>query len=80
MVTPEQFPGPVDKIRAELRGQQVEVGTVCAFDASLESVTQTVRTWEKAAAQHVSLNFSPADGRLERMRTFARAFSVSRES
>jgi probable F420-dependent oxidoreductase len=78
--TPEQFPGLVDKIRAEPRGQQVEVGTVCAFDASLESVTQTVRTWERAGAQHISVNFGPADGRLERMRTFARAFSVSRDS
>jgi probable F420-dependent oxidoreductase len=77
--TPELFPSLVDKIRAEPNGQRVEVGTVCAFTDSLEAVTETVRTWEKAGAQHLSVNFGPADGRLERMRTFARAFGVGRD-
>jgi|SRR5579864_3848868 len=78
--TPEMFPTLVDKIRAEPAGQRVEVGTVCAFNDSLESVTETIKTWEKAGAQHLSVNFGPADGRLERMRTFARAFGVSRRA
>jgi hypothetical protein len=39
-------------------------------------MTATVRTWETAGAQHLSVNFGPAEGRLERMRTFARAFGV----
>jgi probable F420-dependent oxidoreductase len=76
--TPELFPTLVQKIRAEPNGQRVEVGTVCAFNDSLESVTQAVRTWETAGAQHLSVNFGPADGRLERMRAFARAFGVGR--
>jgi probable F420-dependent oxidoreductase len=78
--TPEMFPELVEKIRAEPNGARVEVGTVCAFNGSesLESVTQTVKTWEKAGAQHLSVNFGPADGRLERMRTFAQTFGVGR--
>ena len=77
--TPELFPGLIEKIRGEPNGERVEVGTVCAFNASIESVTETVRTWEKAGAQHLSVSFGPADGRLERMRTFAKAFRVGRE-
>jgi probable F420-dependent oxidoreductase len=76
--TPELFPSLVEKIRAEPNGARVEVGTVCAFNDSLEAVTEAVRTWEKAGAQHLSVNFGPADGRIDRMRTFARAFGVSR--
>jgi len=77
--TPELFPGLVAKIRAEPSGHRVEVGTVCAFDDSLASITANVQTWEKAGAQHLSVNFGPADGRLERMRTFARAFGIGRD-
>jgi probable F420-dependent oxidoreductase len=76
--TPEMFPGLVEKIRAEPNGPRVEVGTVCAFTDSIESVKETVQTWEKAGAQHLSVNFGPADGRLERMRTFAKAFGLGR--
>lgn len=74
--TPELFPSLVEKIRAEPNGQRVEVGTVCAFTDTLETVTEAVRTWEKAGAQHLSVNFGPAEGRLDRMRTFAREFGV----
>jgi alkanesulfonate monooxygenase SsuD/methylene tetrahydromethanopterin reductase-like flavin-dependent oxidoreductase (luciferase family) len=77
--TPELFPTLVDKIRAEPEGQRVEVGTVCAFTDSLESVTQTVRTWEQAGAQHLSVSFGPAEGRIERMRRFAKEFGVGRD-
>jgi probable F420-dependent oxidoreductase len=77
--TPELFPSLVEKIRAESNGHRVEVGTVCAFNDSLESVTRTIRTWEKAGAQHLSVNFGPAEGRLERMRTFASAFGLQRQ-
>jgi probable F420-dependent oxidoreductase len=77
--TPELFPSLVDRIRAEPQGQRVEVGTVCTFNDSLESVTETVRTWEKASAQHLSVSFGPAQGRIDRMRTFARAFGVGRD-
>jgi len=72
--TPEMFPSLVDKIRAEPNGQRVEVGTVCAFTDGLESVTEAVQTWEKAGAQHLSVNFGPPDGRIDRMRMFAREF------
>jgi probable F420-dependent oxidoreductase len=76
--TPEMFPSLVDKIRAAANGRDIEVGTVAAFTGSLEEVTAAVRTWERAGAQHLSVNFGPADGRLERMRTFAEAFGVGR--
>lgn len=78
--TPELFPSLVEKIRAEPNGQRVEVGTVTAFNTrdALESVTEAVRTWEKAGAQHVSVGFGPAEGRLERMRAFAEAFGLDR--
>lgn len=76
--TPELFPTLVEKIRAEPNGHRVEVGTVCAFNDSLEAVTETVRTWEKAGAEHLSVSFGPAQGRLDRMRTFAKAFGVAR--
>lgn len=76
--TPELFPELVEKIRGEPNGQRVEVGTVCGFTDSLESVTDAVRTWEKAGAQHLSVNFGPAEGRLDRMRTFARAFGIGK--
>jgi probable F420-dependent oxidoreductase len=78
--TPELFPTLVDKIRAASRRRHVEVGTVCAFNDSLESVTETVRTWERAGAEHLSVSFGPPDGRLERMRTFARAFGLSQNT
>ena len=74
--TPETFPVLVEKIRAEPSGHRVEVGTVCAFDDSLESVTDAVRTWEKVGAQHLAVSFGPAEGRLDRMRTFAHAFGI----
>jgi probable F420-dependent oxidoreductase len=75
--TPELFPSLVEKIHSESGGRRVEVGTVCAFNDSLDSVTDTVRTWEKAGAQHLSVNFGPADGRIERMTAFAKAFGVA---
>ena len=77
--TPELFPGLVGKIRAQPSGHRVEVGAVCAFDGNVGSIKATVQTWENAGAQHLSVNFGPADGRLERMRTFARAFGIDRD-
>lgn len=74
--TPELFPSLVDKIRAAANGRHVEVGTVCAFNDSLEAVTESVRTWEQARAEHLSVNFGPPEGRIQRMRTFAQAFKI----
>ena len=74
--TPELFPSLVDKIRAGASGRHVEVGTVCAFADSLEAVTESVRTWERAGAEHLSVNFGPSEGRIQRMRTFAQAFNI----
>ena len=74
--TPELFPSLVDKIRAVANGRHVEVGTVCAFNDGLEAVTEAVLSWEHAGAEHLSVNFGPAEGRIQRMRTFAQAFKI----
>ena len=76
-VPPEEFPAYVAKIRAHPGGDQVEVGATLAFQGNLDEAQERVRVWEAAGAQHLSVNFGPADGRLERMKTFARAFSMS---
>ncbi|HEY2596485.1 MAG TPA: TIGR03619 family F420-dependent LLM class oxidoreductase [Chloroflexota bacterium] len=76
-LTLQTFPEAVAKIRAEPRGQHVEVGTVYAFNAGVAAAQAAVREWEAAGAQHLSINFGPPDGRLQRMREFAQAFSVS---
>jgi probable F420-dependent oxidoreductase len=75
-VGPDAFPAAVAKIRGGPRGAQVEVGSVLAFNDDVAAAQAAVDTWAKAGAQHLSINFGPADGRLERMRAFARAFKV----
>jgi probable F420-dependent oxidoreductase len=77
-VGPDAFPTAIAKIRAEPRGARVEVGSVYAFNEGVAAAQAAVRTWEAAGAQHLSINFGPADGRLERMREFAAAFGVGR--
>ena len=77
---PDVFPSLVAKIRAEPGGERVEVGSVYAFTGSVADAQATVRTWTQAGAQHLSINFGPADGRLERMRTFARAFDLAAQA
>jgi probable F420-dependent oxidoreductase len=72
----EEFPSVVAKIRANPGGERVEVGSVYAFKDSIESARQDVRAWQAAGAQHLSVSFGPPDGRLERMRVFARAFGL----
>jgi probable F420-dependent oxidoreductase len=73
-VGPDAFPTAVGKIRAEPRGARVEVGSVYAFNEGLAAAQAAVRTWESAGAQHLSINFGPVEGRIERMREFAAAF------
>jgi alkanesulfonate monooxygenase SsuD/methylene tetrahydromethanopterin reductase-like flavin-dependent oxidoreductase (luciferase family) len=75
-LTPEAFPAAVAKIRAEPNGQRVEVGSVYTFGDGVAAAREAIRTWEAAGAQHLSINFGPAEGRLERMREFAGAFGV----
>ena len=74
----ETFPAAVAKIRAAANGRKVEVGSVYAFNEGLASAQAAVRTWAAAGADHLSINFGPADGRRERMQEFARAFNVGR--
>jgi alkanesulfonate monooxygenase SsuD/methylene tetrahydromethanopterin reductase-like flavin-dependent oxidoreductase (luciferase family) len=75
--TPEMFPECVAKIRAEQpNGASVEVGTVMAFNGNVDEARASVRTWEAAGAQHLSVNFGPPDGRVERMQQFAREFQT----
>ena len=73
---PDLFPECVAKIRAEPGGERVEVGTVMAFNASLATAREQVQTWERAGAQHLSVNFGPWEGRLQRMHEFAHEFGV----
>jgi probable F420-dependent oxidoreductase len=73
-LTPETFPAAVSKIRSEPRGAQVEVGTVYAFTEGLDAARRALDTWAQAGAQHLSINFGPREGRLERMQEFARVF------
>jgi probable F420-dependent oxidoreductase len=75
-LTPETFPAAVAKIRAEPHGQQVEVGTVYAFNEGVPAARQAIATWAAAGAQHLSIGFGPVEGRRERMQEFARAFGV----
>jgi len=77
---PDVFPSLVAKIRAEPGGGNVEVGAVYAFKDSIEDAQAAVREWEAAGAQHLSINFGPPDGRVDRMRTFARAFGLPQGS
>jgi probable F420-dependent oxidoreductase len=77
---PDLFPSLVAKIRAEPGGENVEVGSVYAFKDSIADAQATVREWEGAGAQHLSVNFGPPDGRIERMRAFARAFGLPQAS
>jgi probable F420-dependent oxidoreductase len=74
--SPDLFPSLVEKIRAEPGGERVEVGAVYAYKDSIEDARAAIRTWEAAGAQHVSVNFGPPGGRLERMKSFARAFGM----
>jgi probable F420-dependent oxidoreductase len=78
--TPEEFPSIVAKIRAEPGGERVEVGATYAYKDSVDDARAALETWEAAGAQHVSVNFGPASGRIERMKTFARAFSVASQA
>ncbi len=77
-LTPEAFPQAVAKIREQApNGPRVEVGSVLAFhDGDTGAAAEAVRKWEAAGAQHLSVNFGPAEGRVERMREFARVFRV----
>jgi probable F420-dependent oxidoreductase len=75
-LTPETFPAAVNKIRAEPNGQRVEVGSVYAFREGLPAAHEAIETWRTAGAQHLSINFGPADGRRDRMLQFAREFLV----
>jgi hypothetical protein len=49
---------------------------VYSFTEGLDAAREAIGKWEAAGAQHLSINFGPADGRLERMAEFARAFGV----
>jgi|SRR5579859_1056275 len=75
-LTPETFPAAVARIRAEPNGQRVEVGTVYAFSAGVSAAREAIQTWTQAGAQHLCINFGPAEGRRERMQEFARTFGV----
>ena len=72
--TLETFPKLVAKIRAEPRGRDVEVGMVYGYSEGAAAAREAFKAWEAAGAQHMSINFGPADGRLDRMREFAREF------
>jgi probable F420-dependent oxidoreductase len=76
---PDLFPELVATLRAEPRGPAIEVGSVYAFSEGLPAARAAVRTWEAAGAQHLSVNFGPAEGRPERMQAFAREFGVGRD-
>jgi probable F420-dependent oxidoreductase len=73
-VPPAEFPTYVSKIRAHPGGDRVEVGAVLAFSGDLSAARAAVDEWTAAGAQHLSVNFGPPDGRLERMKSFAREF------
>jgi probable F420-dependent oxidoreductase len=77
---PDVFPLLVEKIRRQPGGERVEVGAVYPFKGSLDEARAAVREWEAAGAQHLSINFGPPDGRVERMRTFARAFGLASQA
>src|SRR3954454_8923289 len=74
--TPEMFPSLVEKIHAASGGRHVEPGTVMTFDGDVAGARETVGMWEKAGAEHVSVNFGPPDGRADRMKAFAAAFAM----
>ncbi|MCA1648154.1 MAG: TIGR03619 family F420-dependent LLM class oxidoreductase [Chloroflexi bacterium] len=72
----ETFPAAVAKIRSERNGERVEVGTVYAFNEGIRPAREAIQAWERAGAQHLSIDFGPADGRRARMQEFAREFGV----
>jgi probable F420-dependent oxidoreductase len=72
----DEFPSFVAKIRAEPGGERVEVGGVYAMKDSLAQAQTAVSAWEAAGAQHVSINFGPPDGRIDRMHKFAKALHI----
>ena len=74
---PDLFPSLVAKLRAQPGGERVEVGSVLRFEGNLDETSAAIQAWDAAGAQHLSVNFGPLDGRLERMRTFAQAFNVA---
>jgi probable F420-dependent oxidoreductase len=74
--SPDIFASIVAKIRAEPGGERVEVGAAYAYTDSIPEAQNAVRAWEHAGAQHLSINFGPPAGRVERMKTFARAFDL----
>jgi alkanesulfonate monooxygenase SsuD/methylene tetrahydromethanopterin reductase-like flavin-dependent oxidoreductase (luciferase family) len=75
--TLDEFPNFVAKIRAEPGGDSVEVGRVIAYTDSPEDMREAVKQWERAGAQHLSINFGPPEGRIERMRRFASEFQLA---
>jgi probable F420-dependent oxidoreductase len=72
----DEFPSYVARIRAEQGGEQVEVGGTYAYKDGIEEARSAVRAWEAAGAQHLSINFGPPDGRIERMKNFAGVFGL----
>jgi len=75
-VGPDDFPTAITKIRAAANGRRVEVGTVYSLTEGLAAAHQAIDRWAQAGAEHLSINFGPAEGRLERMREFAQEFGV----
>jgi probable F420-dependent oxidoreductase len=69
-----EFPTYAARIRGYPGGERVEVGAVLAFNGDLPAAHTAIDEWTAAGAQHLSVNFGPADGRLERMKAFAREF------
>jgi probable F420-dependent oxidoreductase len=79
-ITAPDFPSYVARIRAEPGGERVEVGATYTFKDSVPDAQAAVREWEAAGAQHLSIHFGPPEGRLERMKTFARAFGLASQA
>jgi probable F420-dependent oxidoreductase len=69
-----EFPSYVAKIRSEPGGSRVEVGATYAFTGDLADAHAAVDRWTEAGAQHLAVNFGPAEGRVERMQQFAAEF------
>ncbi len=70
----DDFPSYVVRIRAEPGGDRVEVGATYAYKGDLDEARNAIDRWQAAGAQHLSVNFGPADGRVERMKDFAKRF------
>jgi len=73
-VVGREFEATVAKLRAEPGGERVEVGGTYEFTGDLAQARNEISAWQAAGAQHVSVSFGPAGGRLSRMRDFAREF------